>query len=82
MIAHDDLEELKCNICSKVFSSKYNLRRHVKTHTGEKPFSCLTCGRKFFHKHNLVRHQKVHSKTKYLKRSLVRKEGFSIQKTV
>ena len=73
MIAHDDSEKLKCKICSKVFSCKSSLRRHIKTHTGEKPFSCVTCGRKFLRKDNLVRHQKVHSEAESFKSSLVEK---------
>ena len=70
MIAHNDSEELKCNICSKVFSSKSSLRRHVKTHTGEKPFTCLTCGKKFFQKYDLVRHKVAHSEVKPFKCSI------------
>ena len=70
MIAHDNSKELKCNICSKVFSNKYSLRRHIKNHTEEKPYSCLTCGRKFSQKHHLIRHQVVHTEVKPFKCSI------------
>ena len=67
MIAHDDSKELKCNICSKVFSSKFNLRRHIRTHTGEKPFACKVCDKKFALKCYLTLHEAIHSEVKPFK---------------
>ena len=32
-----------CPLCRKSFAKKYDLNRHVKTHTGERPFNCPFC---------------------------------------
>ncbi|KAF8778765.1 Zinc finger protein 208 like protein [Argiope bruennichi] len=36
-----------CDICNKAFNRKDNLERHLRVHTGEKPFKCTFCSRRF-----------------------------------
>ncbi|RXM31883.1 Zinc finger protein Xfin [Acipenser ruthenus] len=38
---------LTCRFCSKAFSQRGSLIRHVRIHTGEKPFPCRQCGEFF-----------------------------------
>lgn len=42
------------------FWSAEDLRRHMRTHTGERPFECDICTRKFTLKHSMLRHRKKH----------------------
>lgn len=49
-----------CLFCSHKFWSAEDLRRHVRTHTGERPFSCDICSRRFTLKHSMLRHKKKH----------------------
>uniref|UniRef100_A0A673Y637 C2H2-type domain-containing protein n=1 Tax=Salmo trutta TaxID=8032 RepID=A0A673Y637_SALTR len=51
-----------CNVCSKRFWSLQDLTRHMRSHTGERPYKCQTCERTFTLKHSLVRHQRIHLK--------------------
>lgn len=57
-------KEMKCNYCMKVFSHRGDMNKHLRTHTGEQPYSCEICQRKFKHTSNLKRHLAVHSGNK------------------
>lgn len=50
-----------CAFCVRRFWSTEDLRRHMRTHSGERPFQCDICMRKFTLKHSMLRHQKKHA---------------------
>lgn len=52
----------RCNICNRGFLNKSNIKVHLRTHTGEKPFRCDVCGKAFRQKAHLIKHAQIHKR--------------------
>ncbi|EXL45151.1 hypothetical protein FOCG_12562 [Fusarium oxysporum f. sp. radicis-lycopersici 26381] len=53
----------KCAYCERVFTKEEHLKRHERSHTGEKPFKCCKCGRSYARSDVLFRHSQTHFST-------------------
>ena len=60
---HDDEKPpLTCGVCGKVYNTRSKLQRHVRVHSGERPFPCVVCGKRFPRSDHVKQHMRVHAK--------------------
>ncbi|XP_076804550.1 uncharacterized protein LOC143448623 isoform X2 [Clavelina lepadiformis] len=56
-------KEYRCEYCGKMFGRQQHLKRHILTHTGERPYPCQYCDKRFRRsehlKHHLANHEQA-----------------------
>ena len=50
----------RCRHCRKAFSDSSTLTKHLRIHSGEKPYQCKLCHLRFSQSGNLNRHMRIH----------------------
>lgn len=50
-----------CSVCGKDFQYASKLQRHLRTHSGERPFPCSYCGKHFTEKGLMMVHERLHT---------------------
>ncbi len=62
-----------CEYCKRACAKPSVLLKHIRSHTGERPYPCVTCGFSFKTKSNLYKHKKSHAHA--IKLGLVKDSG-------
>ncbi|KAI9310961.1 hypothetical protein BX666DRAFT_2116156 [Dichotomocladium elegans] len=70
---HDTPRVFRCSGhggCQMTFTRNEHLLRHIRMHTGEKPFECIipSCSRKFTRYDNMIQHTRTHQRQKKKKK--------------
>ncbi|NXT17086.1 ZBT46 protein, partial [Prunella fulvescens] len=52
-------KKFKCPYCSFSAMHQCILKRHMRSHTGERPYPCEICGKKFTRREHMKRHTLV-----------------------
>ena len=61
IVAHQNTCSYQCKKCPKEFSECETLKGHMKTYSGEKPFTCDQCSKAFSAAGVLQNHMITHS---------------------
>lgn len=55
-------DRFRCGLCPMTFDRRYNVKVHMRWHTGECPFTCRRCNKGFLWRSSMSHHKKMHAK--------------------
>eukprot|EP01084_Bolivina_argentea_P085335 154219_1 len=68
-------ERKQCGYCHKLFTTNYELTRHVRIHTNERPYKCAICDKGFKQKQHMITHKKsVHENCRPFRCTICQKQ--------
>lgn len=56
-----DFKNMICLVCNKQFGKRGSLKRHMSTHSGQKPYPCMFCPKRFSRRSHQTMHIRVHT---------------------
>lgn len=80
-VSYNRVKENRCPMCSQQFTQLNSLKRHIRSHTGERPFPCEYCDKRFVDRERLKVHIRIHTGEKPFSCSLCNR-AFSQKSTV
>lgn len=61
LLFSEKVKKYKCDLCEKAFTSRDILKKHIRSHTAERPFLCSFCGKGFSSTYALKVHTRQHT---------------------